>query len=322
MPDRPRDFGMSVELREGSGPILTMCSVGDVLEIYKVDRCFEVQSPDSVDPSQIDPNAPWIVRHISTYGAGNEIVARTFLQAAAITDHVLLKDSVKKPAVLIATKGCRGSLLECDRLSNQINNQQNQIIEKYHVLEMQGNVFTSFPTFLGLRELAGAFLLHAKQCLQYASEIFDAFFGTTFHGPHFHKIRDWCKENLSSSGLMDFLTDHEPRAKWVVELRNFFEHPGEKKTEIRDFYWEPDKRSTHVPTWNITGDVPGSISKDSAAIVTFLTDFTEALIILCAIQCTAHFPYIIVQNTPVKPEMPIRYSLEIDRAILSGAKEQ
>jgi hypothetical protein len=317
MSDRPRDAAISIELTEGSGPILTACSVGDVLEVYKVDRCFELQSPDAVDPNQTDPNAPWIVKHVSAYGAGNEIVARTFLLAVELANHVTFKPSFNKLNLLFAVKACRNSLLECDRISKRITEEENRLVNEYQFLKVKGNVVSSFPVFQGLPEVAGGFLFNAKQCLQNASEIFNSFFGTSFHGPHFHKMLSWCKEHLQDSGLTDFLTDYEPRARWITDLRNYFEHPGDKKTEIRDFYWEPEKHSTHLPTWNITGQVGTSISEDSAAIVILLTDVIEALLLLCAIEAAAHFPYMIVPRSPVKPEMPIRYSVEIDPRILS-----
>lgn len=317
-----RNLGMSIELAEGTGPILAMCSVGDVLEVYKADRCFEIQTPQIIDPNEIDPNAPWIVKHVSEYGSSNEIVARVFLQATTITDEVVFRDTVDKDTVRVAARHCRDNLLECDKLSKRITVEENEVIEKHRSLEVQGNVITSFPRFDGLRETAGAFLLYAKQCVQSAAEIFNAYFSTPFHGPHFQKIKNWCKKNLGDCVLTEFLSDNEPKIKWLVDLRNLFEHPGNKKTEIRDFYWEPDTRSIHVPTWNITGENPTSISKDTAAIATFLTDFVEALIILSAVEASDRFPYRIVKRQLVNSEMPIRYSIEIDPNFLSRPKNE
>lgn len=309
---------MSLELTEGTGPILVMCSAGDVLEIYKVDRCFEVLSPDSIDPKQTDPNALWIVRHVSAFGAGNDIVARTVLQANKFLKEATFKDVVNKTKVMEASRGCRSSILECRRISEKINAEIDRIVREYQFLKLQGNVITSFPVYEGLREVAGAFLLNAKQDLQGAVGIINAFFGEAFAGPHYHKIREWLNKTFPDTGLAKFIQDNEPRIKWIVEMRNYFEHPGEKTLEIRDFYWETETRKTHLPTWNIQGDPPGAIAKDVAAIVEFLLDFVEGLIVLCAELQTDHFPYILTKNEPLKIEMPIRYSLQIDPSILSG----
>lgn len=320
MSDRPRDGAMSLALTEGTGPILTMCPAGDLLEIYKVDRCFEILSPDSVDPKQTDPNAPWIVRHVSAYGAGNEIVARTVLQANSFLEKASFKDIVNKAQIMHSARGCRSSLLECKRISDQINSEIDRIVKECQFLELQGNVITSFPVYEGLREVAGAFLLNAKQTLQGAVGIINAFFSQTFSGPHFHKIRDWLNKAFLNTGIANLVVDCQPRTKWIVDLRNYFEHPGEQTTEIRNFYWEPETRTTHLPTWNITGDPPGAIAKDSKAIVDFLLDFVEGLIVLCAMTQVDHFPYILTRNEPLKPEMPIRYTLQIDPSILSVKK--
>jgi hypothetical protein len=314
--NRPRDLAGAFELKEGTGPILALCPAGDLLEVYKVDRCFEVLSPDNVDPKQIDPNAPWIVKHVSAFGAGNEIVARTVLQADSITRHVSFKEDVDTKGVMAGARTCRDNLLECKRLSAKINDDIDRLVNEHKVLELKGNVIASFPKYEGLREVAGAFLLCAKQCLQGAVTIINSFFAQSFSGPRFHKIRDWCAAALPESGLSKFLADNEPRAKWIIDLRNFYEHPGDKVTEIRDFYWEAEKRSTHLPSWNITGDPETSIAKDSGAILDFLLDFVEAIIVLCAIECTCHFPYMIVRIEQAKPEMPVRYSIEIDPRIL------
>jgi hypothetical protein len=297
-----------------------MCSAGDLLGIYKVDRCFEVLSPDSIDPKQTDPNAPWIVRHVSAYGAGNEIVARTVLQANSFLEQASFKDIVNKAQIMHSARVCRSSILECETISDQINSEIDRIVREYQFLKLQGNVITSFPVYEGLREAAGAFLLNAKQTLQGAGGIINAFFGQAFDGPHFHKIRDWLIKAFPGTGLANFVADCEPKSKWIVDLRNYFEHPGHQTTEIRDFYWEPETRKTHLPTWNITGDPPGAIAKDTKAIAEFLLDFVEGLIVLCTMSQVDHFPYILARNEPLKPEMPIRYTLQIDPSILSGKK--
>jgi len=213
MSDRPRDSAMSLELAEGTGPILVMCPAGDALEIYKVDRCFEVLSPDSVDPKQTDPNAPWIVRHVSGFGAGNDIVARTVLQANAFLKEATFKDTVDREKVMEAARGCRNSILECRRIAEEINAEIDRIVRKYRFLNLRGNVITSFPVYEGLHEAAGRFLLSAKQALQHAAGIINAFFGQVFTGPHYHKIRDWLNKTFSGTGFAKFIEVNEPRIK-------------------------------------------------------------------------------------------------------------
>lgn len=99
-------------------------------------------------------------------------------------------------------------------------------------------------------------------------------------------------------------------------MRNYLEHPGEKTTEIRNFYWEPDTKRIHLPTWYIAGDKPGAVAKEVVAITEQLTDLVEGILVLAAELQTDLFEHIIVQNDPPKPEMPIRYSIRIDPTML------
>lgn len=54
-----RDSAGSFEFKEGTGPITGMCSLGDFLELYKVDATKQVRSPESIDPERTNPFAPW-----------------------------------------------------------------------------------------------------------------------------------------------------------------------------------------------------------------------------------------------------------------------
>jgi hypothetical protein len=53
----PRHAAGSFELLGGTGGITGMCSCGEFLEMYKVDKTYRVQSPEGIDPKQTNPNA-------------------------------------------------------------------------------------------------------------------------------------------------------------------------------------------------------------------------------------------------------------------------
>lgn len=67
----PRHGPGSMELKEGTGPITTMCSCGKFLEIYKQDMTFRVQTPESIDPHETNPNAPWVASPVANVGSSN-----------------------------------------------------------------------------------------------------------------------------------------------------------------------------------------------------------------------------------------------------------
>lgn len=319
MSDQPRDAGMFMELREGTGGIVTMCSVDDVLEIYKVDRCFELRSPDAVDPERTDPNAPWTVRQVSSFGSANDIVARTFLQTVEFVGQGIFDRRTNKDAVRSAARKLRDSLLACHKLSAEINKKVAEVVAEYEHLEVRGNIIPSFPTYPNLVEAAGSFLLHAKQSLQHLSAMFNALFATDFKGPRYDKILKWTLAELSDSEVPKLLNAEHERLRHIVDLRNFYEHPGKKKTTIKDFYWDVARRTVHLPTWNITDEPESSIAKDTAAIADFLVDFAEAFIALSALEATSDsFPFMLVRDSPPRVEMPTRFSLTVDMTLLKG----
>src|SRR5450759_4775172 len=59
-----RDSAGSVELHGGTGEILQMVGLANYLEAYKADTTFRVQTPQTVDPHNTNPNAPWVVTRI------------------------------------------------------------------------------------------------------------------------------------------------------------------------------------------------------------------------------------------------------------------
>ena len=310
---------MFMELHEGTGGIVTMCSVDDVLEIYKVDRCFELRSPEAVDPKRIDPNAPWTVRQVTSFGSANDTVARTFLQAVEILKQGIFDERTNKNAVLSAARKARDSLLACNKLSTEINSEIDEIVGENQHLDVQGNIIPSFPTYPNLVETAGSFLLHAKQSLQHLAALFNAFFATDFRGPNYDKILKWALGELRDSEVSKLLDAEHERLRHIVDLRNFYEHPGEKETTVKDFYWDAARRTVHLPTWNITDEPESSIGKDTSAIADFLRDFAEALIVLSALEATSDaFPFMLVRNSPPRVEMPTRFSLTVDLTMLKG----
>src|SRR6266508_202381 len=79
-----RQLGLSMELQGGTGPITAMCSCGEFLEIYKTDKTFRVQDPDTFDPGATNDNAPWLASPVADVGSSNIIIARVLLQAQEI----------------------------------------------------------------------------------------------------------------------------------------------------------------------------------------------------------------------------------------------
>src|ERR1700722_15399021 len=86
----PRDRGGSIEITEGTGPIRAMLSTGELLEIFKVDKTFRIETPETIDPERTNPNAPFAVRTVQNVGTSNRIVARVLLQGDQLLNFVLM----------------------------------------------------------------------------------------------------------------------------------------------------------------------------------------------------------------------------------------
>ncbi len=164
--DRPRDQAGKITLDEGTGPIVAMCSLADILEVYKMDMCFEVLTPDSIDPKQIDPNAPWIVSNATQYGSQNEIVARVFLQASEAFNTGGLGPECDVPTLLRTVSCIRNALLECDRICRTIAETERSTMAAKRRPHKRGNVIKSFPRAAMLRNNVGSFLMNAKDGLR------------------------------------------------------------------------------------------------------------------------------------------------------------
>jgi hypothetical protein len=63
-----------MKLEGGIDSITRMCSTGDFLEIYKVDRTFRIHKPKSMDVCENDPNMPWMSQQIANVGSANEMI--------------------------------------------------------------------------------------------------------------------------------------------------------------------------------------------------------------------------------------------------------
>ncbi len=115
-----RELGLSVDLHEGTGPIMAMCSCGDVLEVYKSDKTFRVRTPDAFDPEVINPDAPWLASLSDDVGSSNPIVARVLLQAQDILNVAAFGGEVDTEAVLTQLHKCKESLIACERVAKRV----------------------------------------------------------------------------------------------------------------------------------------------------------------------------------------------------------
>lgn len=320
--------GGSLEMKGGTGGITQMCFCGDFLEVYKVDATFRVQSPESLDPEETNPNMPWVVTHISDVGSGNKIVARVLLQSKEILNKAMLPSDIDKESLICILHECKELLLGCEEVASGIKAEVKEIIDKIHKKEITvdkpSRALNPFPQVQRLEDRCSMFLVNSKRYSHQLSELINEFFKTDFRGPHFHKIKNWSKEYFgSNSAIHQLIKDNEPKLKYLIDLRNLQEHPTKnKKTIIENFCLLPNLK-IQPPTWSVEGAQPGPISEEMQYIVKFLLEFTEILLIHCTFQLTeTKIPYYVVHlpEKDRKKECPIKYELQVDLKRLKPSK--
>ncbi len=126
----PRHGAGSMELQGGTGPITSMCSCGSFLEIYKQDKTFRVQTPESIDPDETNPNAPWVASPVADVGSSNLTVARVLLQAREMLDAAMFDEELDKEAVILHLHSCKEMLLACERLATRLAGRIDEIIKQ------------------------------------------------------------------------------------------------------------------------------------------------------------------------------------------------
>jgi hypothetical protein len=109
----------------------------------------------------------------------------------------------------------------------------------------------------------------------------------------------------------------------LVELRNFQEHPGEKRTIIENFALMPNGHVSE-PVWYVSGDEPRSIRDEMLGGAEFLVGIAEEMFIRLVLEAADERYSFTVQRVPnsqLDPAKPIRYRLSINLAKLKAAQK-
>ena len=326
----PRHAAGSFELKEGTGPITTMCSCGTFLEVYKQDRTFRVETPESIDPDEINPNAPWVASAVSDVGSSNMIVARILLQGSEMLKGAPFDPPVDRDAVTIHLHSCKETLLACEKvavkITSNIDHIIHQITESGLTLDNGGRTINHFPQAIDLESDCGAFLIQANRVIKLICELPKLFYSLDRPDSSFdHLAKRLAIAAGEGSPLTTFVRDNADGIKYLIDLRNFHEHPKQLRTVIDNFRVLPDCR-IQAPMWSIAGDKPSKprpIKEEMNAAVVFLRDTAEALLIHLVMQrLPQNSPYILeeIPKESIDPAAPIKYRLSIDFGKLTFTK--
>ena len=248
----PRDGAGRMDLIGGTGALVHPISMPGFIEVYKVDRTFQMQSPDNVDPSRTMPNAPWTWRISDEVGCANPIVGRVFIQCAEALHNKRLKRGDPEE-IRVALHACKEDLRNCEKAFQRMATAYDRFgadISRSGGLQVEGGVINNLPLIPDLEHDITIFLTSAKRALQSLAEVLNQFYGIAICNARFDK--GWKQLEVlnppPSPRLFDILGAFKADIERVLELRNFQEHTP-KKTIVENFSIIAD--ALHPPRWRV-----------------------------------------------------------------------
>lgn len=307
-----------------------MCSCGSFLEIYKQDKTFRVQTPESIDPDETNPNAPWVASPVADVGSSNLTVTRVLLQAREMLDAAMFDEELDKEAVVLHLHSCKETLLACERLAARLAGRIDEIIKKIAEQgisrDNHGRGLNPFPQVQDLDLDCGAFLIQANRAIKLICELPALFIQLGKTDSNFDHLSRRLSDVLGeASPVSSFVRDNADGVRYLIELRNFHEHPKKIKTVVENFRVLPGGQ-IQVPVWYLEGQGtadPHPIKEEAAATVDFIRDIAEIMFIhLLMHRISKKFPFYIqeVPGDEITSTLPIRYRLSIDVTRMRVAK--
>ena len=296
-----------------------MCPCGEFLEIYKIDKTFRVKSPKGVDPEETNPNAPWVVSPVSDVGSANLIVARVLLQGHEILKAAAFAREVNKEAVTKQLHSCKELLLACENTAKLIGLSIERIIQHIGTSGLskdnRGRGLNPFPQVADLETQCGTFLIQANRVIKSICELPAEFISLERTDSNFdHLGRRFEKAIGTDSPLTEFVKSNADGVRYLIDLRNFHEHPKEQRTVIENFRLMPDW-TIQVPMWHLSDREPRPIKEEMAAANHFLLQMAEAMLVRLVMHAVSHkFPFVIeeIPDDRVDGRVPIKYRLSVD----------
>jgi len=307
-----------------------MCSIEDkFLEIYKQDRTFRVETPETIDPDRTNPNAPWVTSVTAEIGSSSKSIARVLIQSRDMLEAAIFEPALDKARIIKTLHACKESLVACELLSRKIIGHIDRIVHEIQTAgiarDKHGRGLNPFPQVPELEPNCASFLVHANRAIKAICELPYVFLSLERKHSNFHHLlRNLEKVLERESPILLLVRENANTVEHIINLRNYHEHPGDTKTIIRNFHVVPNG-AISAPIWKLEGvlqteDQP--INQELISIVSFLQDLAEAMFLYLAQHgVSKRIPFYIEQEAEEKidPSMPIKYRFSIDIASLQKA---
>lgn len=300
-----------------------MCSCGDVLEVYKEDVTFRIKTPETIDPDRTNPKAPFVAAIADTVGSSSPAVARVLLQGRDIVEKIVLEREIDKAAVVQVLYQCKESIVACEKTARRVAASVDTIIKDIEaggVKRDARGALNPFPQALDLDSDATSFLINAKRAVQLICRLPATILGIPLKDNNFEYLAKTLATTLEPGvTVTEFVRANAAPVRYLIELRNWQEHPNTKRTIVTNFSVAPDGTLT-PPMWHVSDETPQSIREDMLAGADFLVQIAEAMLIHLVMHASdKRIPFVIVELGPaqINAELPIKYRLSIDTSKLS-----
>ncbi|MFC5436741.1 hypothetical protein ACFPME_09260 [Rhodanobacter umsongensis] len=241
----------------------------------------------------------------------------------------MIRGSIDKPAVISALHACKESLVSCEQYVQKVTDGINSIAKTITASGIPrdngGRGLNPFPQVPSLDLECGNFLGQVNRVIKLVCELPLQFLPLSRKDSNFeHLARRLRGEYSAGHALIDFVEANAAGVRYLIDLRNFHEHPGKTKTIIRNFHVLPEG-SVGPPYWHLQGEKssePRAIAWEMPAVVEFMRDMAEAMFIhllMCRLETNLPFFVEQVPETEINASLPIRYRLSIDFSRLQAA---
>jgi hypothetical protein len=311
----PRDAAGYLDLNEGSGSIIAMCSCDGFLEVYKQDVTYRIQTPETIDPDRINPHTPFVAAVADNVGSSNPIVARVLLQGLEILNGAVFDRSIDKKTAIRELHAIKEGLVACHKVTERVASHVTRVVddgEKHGLPGDDRGSLNPFPQVPDLDADATTFLIHTKRVIRRISQLPSIFFSIPRDSDFDHLLKRLGKV-ASAQAMMKFVRDNAPGIRYLSELRNFQEHPKKGRQTMIDNFKVLSDGSVAVPMWYVSGEIPRPIAIEMRGAIEFLILMAEAMLIHLVMACvTKKFPFIIQRIEPVNPTNPMKYRISVD----------
>ncbi len=297
-----------------------MCPCGEFLEIYKIDKTFRVKTPNSIDPDRTNPNALWTNSPVSDVGSSNPIIARVLLQSYEILHAASFTSNVDKVAVTIHLHSCKEALVAAELAAKRVIHQIDEItdmIKKNGISKDNlGRGLNPFPQVQNLEMDCGTFLIHTNRAVKAICEFPQFFLSLDRLDSNFEHLAKRLEASLGSDSLLtNYVKLNISDITYLIDLRNFHEHPKKARSTIIDNFRLMPDLTIRSPHWYLSDGEPHAIREEMIVYTEYLTQVAESMLIhLVMLSVNKNLPYFIVTIADDKIDdiKPIRYKLSLD----------